>query len=99
MPDSITVGVSGKSDERALPVTASALSLPDLTNGSAGAVPAKYSSTSFATTAAAADRLVIGVLELLRTVDPTIDPQDGVADLVQSGDLDRLLEASRSARG
>lgn len=52
-----------------------------------------------ATTAAAADRLVIGVLELLRTVDPTIDAQDGVADLVRSGDLDRLLDASRALRG
>ena len=51
-----------------------------------------------AATEAAADRLVIGVLELLRSVDPTVDAQDGVADLVRSGQLDRLLDASRALR-
>lgn len=48
-----------------------------------------------AATGAAADRLVIGVLELVRTIDPTVDSQPGVADLVRSGDFDRVLERSR----
>jgi hypothetical protein len=38
------VGMSGKSEERFLPVTAIAFSRPAFTNGSAEAVPAKYSS-------------------------------------------------------
>ncbi|HYD09872.1 MAG TPA: nucleotidyltransferase domain-containing protein [Acidimicrobiales bacterium] len=54
--------------------------------------------TDIRTTAAAADRLVVGVLELLRTIDPTVDRQDGVAELVRSRDLDRLLDASRALR-
>jgi phosphoribosyl-AMP cyclohydrolase len=49
-----------------------------------------------AATAAAADRLVVGVLELLRATDPMIDTQDGVADLVRSRDLERMLDASRA---
>lgn len=50
-------------------------------------------------TAAAADRLTVGVLELLRAIDPMIDAQDGVADLVRSGALERILAASRAASG
>jgi hypothetical protein len=51
-----------------------------------------------AATVEAAERLVIGVLELLRRIDPTVDSQLGVADLVSSGDFDRVLERSRTPR-
>lgn len=49
-----------------------------------------------AATVAAAEQLVIGVLELVRTIDPTVDSQPGVADLVRSGDFDRVLDRSRT---